>query len=126
MIPNTELISNYDGDLYFLSQNKIDRLYPRVPNNNFTHYGFEDSVTRRVCVAPSIGQCLRAISLRNEGKIFHVYKPDHIPEVIYKPNGKAVVDAEDTGELWILEPIGLVEIGTIRCTNDQEFEWIKE
>lgn len=128
--PNVKEIRNYKGGCYFISEKPVqgNHLTPRVPSNFFTKNGYEDNTTKRICFSTSVDKCLTALSQNNTDKTFHVYKPKKIPSIIYKPNKKAVPDAEVTDELWIDKPVDVVEVGKIRCTGDDgkdgiPFKW---
>jgi hypothetical protein len=106
-------------NIYFLSSSdSIKTLSPRVPNNFFTKNGYEDAKTKRVCFAPSIDQCLMALSQNLTGKEFYVYNPARKYNT-YKPNIKEVPDSKITGEIWIKEPVELVCIGKIEVIKDK-------
>lgn len=84
----------------------------------------EDDTTPRVCFSPSIEGCLNAIisekkRLRLAGKPLFVYVPEKpIEKYRHKTNeeiirDKDVFDAPATGEMWILEPVGVKLYGVI-------------
>ena len=89
-----------------------------------TGYGFEEYLTPRVCFSPSIEGCLNAIidntgRLNLAGKQIHVYKPKK-PIYQYKTKFNKqinkdgdIFDSNITKEMWILEPVELVYIGSI-------------
>lgn len=107
--------------MYCISQKKLDgkTLTPRVPDNYLTKNGYEDNETPRVCFAPSVDQCLVALSQNLTGKSFYVYSPEDISKLdVYKPNIKAVPDSEITGELWAIQPVKLKQVGRILCQED--------
>lgn len=118
--PNTKEIHNYKGGCYFISEKPVKekRLIPRVPTNFFTKNGYEDNTTKRICFSTSVDKCLTALSQNNTNKYFYVYKPKSIPKIIYKPNKKAVPDSEITDEIWITDPVDVVEVGKIHCIGD--------
>lgn len=111
--------SSYRMNIYFLSSSdSIKTLNPRVPSNFFTKNGYEDDKTKRVCFAPSIDQCLMALSQDLTGKEFYVYNPARKYNT-YKPSTKEVPDSKITGEIWIKEPVELVCIGKIKVIKDK-------
>ena len=85
---------------------------------------FEEYLTPRVCFSPSIEGCLNAIindteRLNLAGKQIHVYKPKK-PIYQYKTKFNKqinkdgdIFDSNITKEMWILEPVELVYIGSI-------------
>ena len=121
-----ELIKLYESvgkepELYCISQKDLDgqTLEPRVPDNFFTKNGYEDGETPRVCFAPTIDQCLMAISQKCEGIEFYVFTPDNVPkENIYKPTVKEVPDSKITGEIWVTCPVKLKKVGKIKVLGD--------
>lgn len=119
-IPNAKKLTDYKGKLYFISQEDMDgkELTPRVADNYFTKNGYEDSTTKRISFAPSVGQCLMGMSYNCTGKTFKVYEPEKRPTEIYQPNEKAVPDSKITGELWVCEPVTIKQVGTIFCSGD--------
>lgn len=116
---NDVKLENYKGKTYFISEHNMGgkTLNPRVPKNYFTDNGYEDSTTERVSFAPSVNNALMGLSQNVTGKSFFVHEPEGKPD-IYKPNTKAVPDANITGELWVKEPVKLKVVGEILATND--------
>ena len=51
-------------EVFFISTEGLDgqTLIPRVPKNFLTERGYEDNVTKRVCLSTSIMGCLAAMS----------------------------------------------------------------
>lgn len=105
-------------DLFHVSVNPyLKTLTPRVPYNGLMDYNMEDKFWRRVCFAPSIRDCLKAIAARPKGTTMYVYKGVGLnPKFIKKPNSRQVVDSEYTNEYWYLAPcrvklIAQIEIG---------------
>lgn len=126
--PNVKKLDNYTGKLYCISQEKLDgeTLVPRIPENYFTKNGYEDKETPRVCFAPTVDQCLMALSQKTTNMPFYVYSPDDISKLdVYKPNKKAVPDVDITGELWTLQPTKLKEVGRILCQEDAGKDGLK-
>ena len=93
-------------------------LYPRIPNNYFTKNGYEDSITPRVCLAPSIKNALMALGRKHKDDILHVYIPIKKYK-IYHPSLDEVPDVKITGEVWAKEPIMLKYIGSIKVLGDK-------
>lgn len=114
---------NYTDKLYFISEEfvKDNILFPRIPNNYFTKYGFEDNAHKRVCFCKTIEKCLMALSKNCKDLIFNVYEVNDITKYqVYKPDVSEVPDSIITEELWILTPVKLKFIGKIKCTNSVE------
>lgn len=89
----------------------FDEVYdfePRVPKSR---NDLEDGETKRICVAPTVRQCLDAIPkagnimrfMREVGMpvVIHAYYLES-DNVVYDTTGK-VPDAELTGEMWVLD-----------------------
>ena len=114
--------------LYHVSESKkITRLNPRVPKNERTEIGVENSTTKRICLAPSIEQCLQAINVE-KGKEYCVYVPKKnlMYYNIYKCSDKEVPDSNITDEYWCLgpmevEPLYLIKIGAEIETNSNKY-----
>lgn len=82
-------------------------LHPRVPRDPMPG---ERSRVRRVCVAPTVAGCLRALRTTYYARErWVVYVSDEAETV--PPLG--VPDAEVTGERWILTPIRMQYAGTV-------------
>lgn len=105
--------------MYHLSTKNLHGviLEPRIPSNFFTKNGYEDAKTARVCFAPTIDQCLMALSQNIEGEYLYVHVPVDKPKV-YKPSTKQVPDSKVTGELWVKEPVKIKCIGKIFVEGD--------
>lgn len=99
---------------YHISTNgNLEKMfYPRVPKNNFTKSGFEDNQTPRICVAPSVSECLTALwMVRDDAKEeltsqnipteYFVYVPTGDYRII-KPTLKQVPESKFTNEHWII------------------------
>lgn len=107
--------SNASNELYFVSRISMDDelLRPGIPDNYFTKSGYEDSCTPRICFAPSIDQCLMALSQNLEGMELYVHVPEDVQKVVY-PTKNQVPDCEITGEVWVTKPVKLQCIGKIK------------
>lgn len=113
------LIESTKPKLYRLSTRNLNGqiLSPSIPNNFLTANGYEDTKTPRVCFAPSIDFCLRALSMNLTEKKFYVYIPVGDYEV-YTPKVSEVPDSKVTHEKWITKPIKVKCIGKIKVTGD--------
>lgn len=116
--------------LYHLSseKTKVKRLSPRVPSNYFTKNGYEDNKTERVCFSNSINGALMALSRNLKNEILYVYIPLNIDKKIIRNNqfvSRRVPDAKITGEVWVLEPVNCICIGSIQVIKDKGNEGIK-
>lgn len=119
---NVVKLKDYKGPIYFVSEVNMNAktLSPRVPSNYFTKNRYEDGVTPRVCFAPSVDQCIMALSLKATNHKYYVHSPDKsIEHDVYKPNDKAVPDSKITDELWIKEPVKLKLVGEILVIGDK-------
>ena len=91
----------------------VDSFVPRVPNSRVKHDGkdFEDATTPRICVAPSILHCLKAMPKAGEiirwmravglKPIVHAYYLES--DNVHKCTKEEVPDADRTHEMWILD-----------------------
>ena len=105
------------NQLYHISNRKgITNINPSIPNNFMTKNGYEENKTKRVCFAPSVGQCLMGLSRNCEGEEFYVYAPDGDYKT-YTPSIKEVPDVKITGEIWIKESVNVKCIGKIRVLD---------
>lgn len=91
----------------------VDDFTPRVPTSRVKHDGkdYEDATTPRICVAPTILQCLKAMPKAGEiirwmravglKPIIHAYylKSDNV----HVCTTDEVMDADITNEMWILD-----------------------
>lgn len=112
--------SNIDEYKYYhlSKESDLSIVEPSIPDNYMTKNKFEDHKTKRVCFAPSINQCLMAISRNLTGETFYVYtlyESDY--KKIKKPSVNQVPDVNITGEVWITEPVKVKYIGKIRVTG---------
>ena len=88
-------------------------VYPCIPNNWFTMNGYEDNVTPRVRLYPSIEGALMAKEHIEKGDIFYVYKYDG-KDTLHIPDTDAVPSSNVTLEVWSLKPISLKYVRSIR------------
>ena len=119
---------NYDGPAYFISETKLEdtSLIPRIPKNFFTENGYEEAETPRVCFAPSVDECLAALSKNIEGKTFYIYSPVDISKCeISKPDNIAVPDSDITNELWCTNAVDVQQVGKIKVTGNRGEEGMK-
>lgn len=115
-------------ELYHVSPSPSIRvLIPRVPRyNNFMKHGFEDEVAKRVCFAPSIKDCLRAINIHPKGTILYVYKAVGVnPKYLVKPTQAMVGDSPYTHEWWYIRPIAVKLIKQIVVGKTHPEVWVR-
>lgn len=113
----TESIDN--RGLYHLSKSEnIKIIKPSVPDNYMTKNGYEDGKTPRVCFAPTINQCLMALTWKCPGEEFYVYTPSKKYNT-HKATKKEVPDSNITEETWILEPVSVNCVGKIKVIKDK-------
>ena len=95
---------------YFISKHNFDSdiLEPRIPINRLED---EDDKIKRVCVSKSIVGCLSAIA-PPENEILIVHTCDSIN--VIQPTVEQVPDVMFTGEEWILEPVNMNYLMTIK------------
>lgn len=101
--------------LYHVSRiPSLTRLMPKAPSNILTHYNMEDGITKRVCFAPSIKSCMRAVGRSFGSKELYVYVPVGINQrYLKKPTVKEVPDAGFTHEIWYLKPVNVKCVAVI-------------
>ena len=112
--------SNIDEYKYYhlSKESDLSIVEPSIPDNYMTKNKFEDHKTKRVCFAPSINQCLMAMSRNLTGETFYVYtlyESDY--KKIKKPSVNQVPDVNITGEVWITDSVKVKYIGKIRVTG---------
>ena len=86
-------------------------LKPSIPNNEFTRRGIENNSIPRICFAPSIEKCLKAlnIDIHVPNQCFYIHEPINYDDLLIITN-KEIIDnnyvpnAIHTGELWVLNP----------------------
>ena len=99
----------------------LNMLEPSISDNFMTKNGYEENKTPRVCFAPSIDQCLMAMSANIKDKGYYVYIPYNIDvNKLRKPTVKDVPDSTITGEVWSLEPIKVKCVGKIKVLNAKD------
>ena len=96
----------------------IKIIKPTVPDNYMTKNGYEDGKTPRVCFAPTINQCLMALTRKYPGAEFYVYTPSKKYNT-HKATKKEVPDSNITEETWILEPVSVNCVGKIKVIKDK-------
>jgi len=132
----SESSNNIDpSKLYFVSFDNMDGkvLSPRIPDNYFTKNGYEENKTPRVCFAPSIKECLTALSMALNNKELYVFNisKEYIDKLksnkslIYKPTTKEVPDCKWTNEIWVKCPVKITKIGKIKVTDDLKSKPLK-
>lgn len=119
-IPKSMFV-NRRGDitLYHVSENsRLKELEPRIMTKPLRE---ENLGVPRICVAPTVDQCFRALEIyldRFPGmkiKTYYVYKPIITSTTrIVAPDARLVPDVEITGEHWILNPVRVEKVGSIR------------
>lgn len=118
--------------LYHISTNdKLEKMwYPRIPHNKFTEIGYEDVKIPRICVAPTISDCITALWPTPDGAISDVNK-DNIPSEYYvyiptgnysvvKPTTKQVPDSKFTNEHWITSKCKFMLVSKISVDIDKK------
>lgn len=96
---------------YHLSKNGyLVELTPKIPNDVIMDY--EDEVTPRVSVAPTIEQCLMALPYARY-RSFFVYEINIDGLNVEQPTKHQVPDVVYTEELWILEKVYPKLIGEV-------------
>ena len=98
---------------YFISDKNFDSdtLDPRVPLSRLLD---EDDKIKRICVSKSIMGCLSAINPSEEEILFvHTCNSNNV----IQPLDNQVKDNIFTGEEWILEPVEMKYLMTIKIKN---------
>jgi len=108
---------NHNGETFF----------PRVPK---TAADNEDTITPRVCFAPSFEKCVLAINPAGDCCAEYIYFV-HVPvnsNTIRIPTDTEVPDVDDTNEVWICSPVKLKCIGkaivTYSMVQDMTIEFV--
>lgn len=101
--------------LYHLSTVNLDgrMIFPRVPKNRMVETGAENDITPRISFAPSIDECLMALSADVEGIEFFVHEPVGKFQAFH-PSKIDVPDVEYTSEVWVTTPVKLKKVCKIR------------
>ena len=88
---------------------KIEFLHPRDNDEGFNRADHEPNV-RRICVSPTLEQCLTAIpySSHDTIKIYKTRRPIKVKKSV------DVFDSFVTGEKWITNPTKFVKIGVLK------------
>ena len=95
----------------------VDSFVPRVPDSRVKWQGedYEDAVTSRICVSPTVLQCLKAMPKAGEvirwmrvvglPPIVHAYylQSDNWQINVHACTTGEVPDADITGEMWVLD-----------------------
>lgn len=101
---------------YRRKQKLLTHLTPKVPNKAV----YENTVTKRICCAPSIGNCLTALQASKD-EVYEVYELDLTDKFnIYKPSIKDVFDVKDTNERWIMSKCPVKYCGLIKVSKETE------
>lgn len=123
----------------------VEQFVPRVPKSRAVYAGkeYEDSVTPRICVAPSILHCLRAMPRAGEvirwmravgmKPVIHAYYLQS--DSVKSCTSNDVPDADTTHEIWVLKkPNNVIrrdyEIVSCNLRDDKDmlgrsFVWIE-
>jgi hypothetical protein len=113
-------------ELYHISLLNVSSLKPRIPDNNFTRNGYENSTIPRICFSNTIDGCLAAIADNIKGATYLVYMPI-IKEGMNIIGNEEIIDnnyvpdAILTGETWITELVNVRCVGKIYvdCAIDE-------
>jgi hypothetical protein len=100
---------------YFVSDQHLKKLNPRIPCNFLTKNGYEENETKRVCCSLSIEGCLIGLSKNLKGKILNVYEV--LDDDFITPSIKQVPDSFITYEIWYLHDVKLNFIGKIKIKD---------
>lgn len=113
----------------------IDFFCPRVPSVHTRMIG-ENSTMPRICVAPTIEQCLAAMPLVGETAwrmqqiglcvVIHVYELESQNVMSNEEVQRHVPDAKETGEMWILDTPELIGRKDYKLCNVQYKEVIED
>ena len=123
-IPKFEYIKNYRGKLFHISiVPNISVLIPYIPKYAMTK---ENVGIKRVCAAPAINDCFKAIGLNpilktTEKKLrYYVYQLQLTKNMqIVKPTS-LVPDQKYTNEHWVLNKVPVKLIGSILASFDND------
>lgn len=103
---------------YHVSTTLIKKIETLIPwdNKNGENRCDDEPEGKRICVAPTIEQCITALpySLLSE---FRIYRTER--QVIAK-KARKVFDAKVTQEAWITTPTVFIKIGDLHTTDVEE------
>lgn len=103
--------------LYFISKRDLGNqtnLFPRVPPSIMRDVtdAIEDDKTERICCAPTVTGCIRALNIPmrfySSASDYHIhfwlYSADVPVDLIIQPTQEQVPDVWITCELWVIKP----------------------
>lgn len=100
-------------------------LEPRIPISIDVDLN-ENNTIPRICVAPSIKQCLDAIQPNiyklNNINIYICKINEEDENLVYHPTVKEVPDVLDTEEVWLLKPTYFEKIRSIKYDINDEID----
>lgn len=104
-------------ELYHISPNHdLKSMEPRVPSSKLS---YENAVTKRICFAPTLAQCVNAIPPSRRSGVMSVYVPIITPDTTgFKPSKTQVSDVGITGEIWLTTDVKLKKIGIINLDKN--------
>jgi hypothetical protein len=93
---------------------KYETLIPRTNDEGFNRADHEPNQAR-ICVSPSLEQCLVAIPYDTDGK-YSLYKTIN-KSVAFLPSESEVFDANVSEEGWLLYPTKFIRVGYLNLSN---------
>lgn len=96
---------------YHLSSRLSDKEVHLIPKDDSTSRSFEEPPGARICVAPTIEQCIVALPYGHH-QTYHIYRTKKRMLAKKPPNG-AIFDFSITSEGWIETPATFVKVGII-------------
>ena len=96
---------------YHLSKTLKEKEITLTPIDDSTNRSYEEPAGARICVAPTIEQCITALTY-NLHQTFYIYRTKNIIKA-KEPSENAIFDVEITNEGWIEIPMTFVKIGKL-------------
>lgn len=101
---------------YHITENNWGKQKTLLPRSNGDNRGVEESKTPRICVSPSIAQCMVAIyCYGNDWFVYRTKKKVNAKEPI------SIADAHITDEKWLCKKTAFVRVGKIRNKIVKEY-----
>lgn len=104
---------------YHLSRRHTDKEIHLIPKDDSTNRSFEEPPGARICVSPTIEQCIVAIPY-DWNLTYGIYRTKK-KTLAKKPPKGAIFDFSITSEGWIENPTTFVKIGIINFDKITDF-----
>lgn len=104
---------------YHLSKRLTDKEICLIPKDDSTNRSFEEPPGKRICVSPTIEQCIVALPYWHHDT-YHIYRTKK-KTLSKRPPKKSIFDFDITHEGWIDVPTLFVKIGAIDFDKITEY-----